>query len=77
MHKKDRKIIFVLFDASLFVRLLVLWMYPNAHLGSNAKEGFDYLSYHFLKTYSRKRQKEVAYVIPTRELRKRVCEKVR
>jgi 4-amino-4-deoxy-L-arabinose transferase-like glycosyltransferase len=40
MHKKDCKIIFVLFVASLFVRLLVLWMYPNAHLGSNAIEAY-------------------------------------
>ncbi|MBT9171106.1 MAG: Group II intron-encoded protein LtrA [Actinobacteria bacterium] len=43
----------------------------------HAREGFDYLGYHFVRSYSRRHQKDVTYVIPTKKSRKRVWDKIR
>ena len=43
----------------------------------HAREGFDYLGFHFVRGYSRRRGKEATYIVPTQRSRKRVWEKVR
>ncbi len=48
----------------------------KTHVG-HAREGFDYLGFHFVRGYSRKRKKEATYAVPTQRSRKRIWEKVR
>jgi group II intron reverse transcriptase/maturase len=43
----------------------------------HAREGFDFLGFHFVRGYSKRKGKEATYVVPTRKSRKRVWEKVR
>ena len=42
----------------------------------NAREGFDYLGYHFIRDYSARHHKDVTHVIPTKESKKRVWGKI-
>jgi len=48
----------------------------KTHIG-HAREGFDYLGFHFVRGYSKGRGKEVTYAVPTHKSRKRVWGKVR
>jgi len=43
----------------------------------HARDGFDYLGFHFVRGYSQRKRKEVTYIIPTHKSRKRVWEKIR
>jgi group II intron reverse transcriptase/maturase len=43
----------------------------------DAREGFDYLGYHFVRDYSSRHHKDVTHVIPTQESKKRVWDKIR
>ena len=48
----------------------------KTHFG-HAREGFDYLGFHFVRGYSKGRGKEATYLVPAHKSRKRVWEKVR
>jgi len=48
----------------------------KTHWG-HAREGFDYLGFHFVRGYSRRKEKEATYAVPTQRARKRIWEKVR
>lgn len=48
----------------------------KTHFG-HAREGFDYLGFHFVRGYSRRKGKETTYIVPTSKSRKRVWDKVR
>lgn len=48
----------------------------KTHFG-HAREGFDYLGFHFVRGYSRGKRKEATYIVPTQRSRKRIWEKVR
>jgi len=43
----------------------------------HARDGFDYLGFHFDRGYSKRSRKEVTYIVPTHKSRKRVWQKVR
>jgi len=43
----------------------------------HARHGFDYLGFHFVRGYSKRKRKEVTYIVPTHKSRKRVREKIR
>jgi group II intron reverse transcriptase/maturase len=43
----------------------------------HARDGFDYLGFHFIRGYSKRKKKEATYIVPTRESKNRVWEKVR
>ncbi len=44
---------------------------------AHAKEGFDFLGYHFVRGWSWAKQKPATYIVPTHKARKRVWEKIR
>jgi len=48
----------------------------KTHFG-HARDGFDYLGFHFVRGYSKRRGKEATYLVPAHKSRKRVWEKVR
>ena len=48
----------------------------KTHFG-HAREGFDYLGFHFVRGYSKRKRKAAIYIVPTQKSRKRVWEKVR
>jgi len=42
----------------------------------HARDRFDYLGFHFVRGYLKRKREEVTYIIPTQKSRKRVWEKV-
>jgi len=48
----------------------------KTHIG-HARGGFDYLGFHFVRGYCKRRGREATYIVPTQKSRKRVWEKVR
>ena len=48
----------------------------KTHFG-HARDGFDYLGFHFVRGHCSRKNKEATYIVPTQKARKRVWEKVR
>ena len=64
-------------EARSILRGLGLKVSEEKTYRGHAREGFDYLGFHFVRGYSNRKAKEATYVVPTHNFRKRMWEKVR
>ncbi len=64
-------------EARAILRGLGLKVSEEKTYRGHAREGFDYLGFHFVRGYSKKKAKEATYIVPTHKSRKRMWEKVR